>query len=64
MEEEEEIINKYAEATKLAPVRKILNKESILALQSYVKQIPISKDLKQRVVKIVTATRKGKTLIE
>src|SRR3989344_3632594 len=64
MEDELEIVERYSSTMKVPPVRKILNKESILALQSYVRQIPCSKDLKERAVKIVTATRKGKTLIE
>ena len=64
MEEELEVVERYSSTMKVPPVRKILNKESILALQSYLKQIPCSKDIKERAVKIVTATRKGKTLIE
>ena len=64
MEDELEIVERYSSTMKVPPVRKILNKESILALQSYVRQIPCSKDIKERAVKIVTATRKGKTLIE
>ncbi len=64
MEDELEIVERYSSIMRVPPVRKILNKESILALQSYVRQIPCSKDIKERAVKIVTATRKGKTLIE
>ena len=64
MDEELEVVERYSSTMKIPPVRKILNKESILALQSYVRQIPCSKDIKERAVKIVTATRKGKTLIE
>ncbi len=64
MDEELEVVERYSSTMKIPQVRKILNKESILALQSYARQIPCSKDIKERAVKIVTATRKGKTLIE
>ena len=47
---------------KIRKVRKILNKESIIALQNYVREIPVSKDIKERAVKIVTATRKGQNM--
>jgi MoxR-like ATPase len=64
IEEEEEIVARYAESTKVPKLRKVLNKDSILALQQYVRQIPVSKDIRSRAVKIIAATRKGKTLIE
>jgi len=63
-EDEVEIVNRYAESRKMPSIRKVISKDSLLALQSYVRQLPISKDLKIRIVKIVAATRKGKTLIE
>lgn len=64
LDEEEEILNRYTEGSKAPNVRKVLSKDSLVALQTYVRQIPVSADLKQRIVKIVAATRKGKTLIE
>jgi MoxR-like ATPase len=64
IQEEEEIVARYAEGTKVPKLRKVLNRDSIIALQQYVKQIPVSKDIRSRAVKIVAATRKGKTLIE
>jgi len=64
MEEEEEIIERYTGKNKLERVRKLLSKNSLLTLQNYVRQVPISSQIKSRVVKIIAATRKGKTLIE
>ncbi|MCK4670107.1 MAG: MoxR family ATPase [Nanoarchaeota archaeon] len=64
MEEEKAIVDRYAETLRSPHLRKVLNKSSMVALQQYTRQIPVSKDIKARAVKIVTATRKGKSLIE
>jgi MoxR-like ATPase len=62
--EEIEIINRYAMQIKFPSVRKFLAKDSLLNLQKYCRQVPISEDLKKKVVKLVNLTRNNKDLIE
>ena len=64
LEEEEEILERYTSPKPLEQLRKVLNKNTIETLQNYVRHVPISKDLARRIVKIVDATRKGKSLLE
>ncbi len=63
-EDEMKIVNLYAES---APERKdkiIIDKRALLGLQSLTKKVPIANDLKTRVLKIVTATRAKKGILE
>ena len=62
--EEIQIIDRYATQAKLPSVRKFLAKDSLLNLQKYCRQVPISEDLKKKVVKLVNLTRNNKDLIE
>lgn len=62
--EELEIIDRYASHEKFPAVRKFLAKDSLLNLQKYCRQVPISEDLKKKVVKLVNLTRNNKDLIE
>ncbi len=64
LEEEEEILERYTSAKAPEQLRRVLNKNTIETLQNYVRHVPISKDLVRRIVKIVDATRKGKSLLE
>ncbi|MDP7141061.1 MAG: MoxR family ATPase [Candidatus Woesearchaeota archaeon] len=64
IDEEKEIVNKYAMEKKEPKVRKLLNKNHIIALQAFTRQMPIANDLKNRVVKIVNATRTKKDIIQ
>ncbi|MAG07991.1 AAA family ATPase [Candidatus Woesearchaeota archaeon] len=64
IDEEKEIVNKYAMEKKEPKVRKLLNKNHIIALQGFTRQIPIANDLKNRVVKIINATRTKKEIVQ
>ena len=63
-EEELQIVNLYTGEVAEHRRNVIINKKSLLALQSIVRQIPIANDLKQRVVNIIDMTRKDTTIIE
>ena len=62
--EELEIIDRYASQAKFPTVRKFMAKDSLLNLQKYCRQVPISDDLKKKVVELVNRTRTNKDLIE
>ena len=64
IDEEKEIVNKYAMEKKEPNVRKLLNKNHIVALQAFTRQMPIANDLKNRVVKVVNATRTKKDIVQ
>jgi MoxR-like ATPase len=63
-EEEERIIDMYTGDRDPSTLRKVLSRNNLLSLQKYVREVPISNSLKKRIVRIVEATRKGKSLIE
>ncbi|MBI3032794.1 MoxR family ATPase [Candidatus Woesearchaeota archaeon] len=63
-DDEIEIVNRYAKQLKDPEIRKILGKNSFLALQKFTRQVPLSDDLQKAVVKIVAATRNDKDHIE
>jgi len=58
-EEEGEIINLYA-SEKQPSVQKVLTKKHLLVLQDLTRKMPMSEDLKEKVLDIVTNTRPGK----
>ncbi|MFC1704740.1 AAA family ATPase [Nanoarchaeota archaeon] len=62
--EEEEIVNKYAAEIKEQHLRCVLNKRQLLALQDIVRQVPIANDIKRKAIKIITATRESKNLLQ
>jgi len=62
--DELEIIDRYASEEKFPNVRKFLAKDSLLNLQKYCRQVPISDDLKKKIVTLVNKTRTNKDLIE
>lgn len=64
MDDELEIVNRYAEDLKDPGLKPLLRKDSILQLQKLVRQIPVSNDLKKYAVDLVTRTRQKKDLIE
>ena len=63
-EEELEIVDRFAEGTGQFNLRAIVKKEHIARLQTYTKQVPIANDIKKYAVKVITATRQRKDLIE
>ncbi|HLF54694.1 MAG TPA: MoxR family ATPase [Candidatus Nanoarchaeia archaeon] len=64
LDEETEIVNRYAEESKNVKLKPILNKDSLLYLQHMAKQIPIANDIKKYAVQLVVSTRQKKNLIE
>ena len=62
--EELEIVEKYTVAMKENKINKIIGKSSLIALQNLTRQVPVSNDLKKKVVRIVTETRKKGGAIE
>jgi MoxR-like ATPase len=62
--DELEIIDRYTSEIKASGVRKFMAKDSLLNLQKYCRQVPISDDLKKKVVTLVNKTRTNKDLIE
>lgn len=63
-DDEMQIVDIYTEEGKEHGVKQIVKKADILHLQKYVKQVPISHDLKKYVVELITKTRNKKDLIE
>jgi MoxR-like ATPase len=62
--EELEIINRFATNEKMSDVRKFMSKDSLINLQKYCGQVPISDELKRKVVSLINLTRNDKDLIE
>ncbi len=63
-EEELRIIEQYAVKKRATEVKRIIGKNSLVALQEFASEVPIANDLKQKVLKIVKLTRTKKDLIE
>ncbi|MBI4150603.1 MoxR family ATPase [Candidatus Woesearchaeota archaeon] len=63
-DDELEIVNRFTEVWKKPALKPVLNKETLLYLQSLTKQVPIANDIKQYALKVVTSTRTKKDLIE
>ncbi|MBI2144918.1 MoxR family ATPase [Candidatus Woesearchaeota archaeon] len=63
-DEEMEIVNRYAAEDRERKIKPVITKEQLLDLQALTKQVPISSDLKQFVVKLVNETRNRKDIIE
>ena len=63
LEEEVEIVDRYAGVLKDQKLRTLLNKSALLSLQNLVRQVPIANDIRERAVKIIHATRNNKELI-
>jgi MoxR-like ATPase len=64
LEEEEKIVNRYAAEHGEPRLKKMLNKNHLVALQTNTKQVPIANDLKRRVLRIISTTRTSKELIQ
>ena len=62
--DEIEIVDRYTSKSQPPQVKKILGKNSFIALQNFTRQVPIANDIKERVVKLVTKTREQKQFIE
>jgi MoxR-like ATPase len=62
-EEESEIVDRYT-GNVVPEVRKIMSKEQLIKLQILTRDVPISDELKTKVIKIVSQTRTDKEFIE
>jgi len=62
--EEAEIMNRYAAEIKEHHLRIVLDKNHLFALQNLTRQVPISNDLKEKIVQIVTSTRERTDMIQ
>lgn len=62
-EDELKIVNQYAKGESEG-LRKILGKNSLLALQRFTRQVPIANDLTKYVVQLIATTRTEKEFIE
>lgn len=62
-EEENEIVDRYT-GNVVPEVRKIMSKEQLIKLQMLTRDVPISDELKKKVIKIVSQTRTDKEFIE
>ena len=64
LEQEIEIVDRYAAEAKDRRLKVMLNKNHLLTLQSLTRQVPIANDIKQRAVKLILATRANKEIIQ
>ena len=64
LEEEEKIVDRYTAEHGEPRLKKMLNKNHLVALQTNTKQVPIANDLKRRVLRIISTTRTSKELIQ
>ena len=62
-EEEVEITNRYSSVLREHRLKTLLNKNHLLSLQTLTRQVPIANDIKNRAIKIITATRTNKDVI-
>lgn len=63
-QEELEIVNRFAEESRVAAVKTVVSKQDLLRIQELTRQVPIANDIKKYAIDIVTKTRTKKDLIE
>ncbi|MBI2141137.1 MoxR family ATPase [Candidatus Woesearchaeota archaeon] len=63
-DEEMEIVNRYTAEDRERKLRVVVSKEQLLDLQALTRQVPVSSDIKQFIVKLVNETRNRKDIIE
>ncbi len=64
VDEEMEIVNRYTSEDRERKLRVVISKEQLLDLQALTRQVPVSSDLKQFVVSLISETRNMKDIIE
>ncbi len=64
IDEEKEIVERYAVEQRDIKLKALLNKNHVLSMQEITREVPIANDIKQRALKIVTTTRANKELIQ
>ena len=63
-EEEMEIVDRYTSTLRETRLKTLLNKNHLLSLQGLTRQVPVANDIKTRAIKIITATRTNKDVIQ
>lgn len=61
-EEETSIVDRYTGDEPEAQLQPVLDKKTLFALQNLARRVPIANDLKQKIVKLIAATRKNSLL--
>jgi MoxR-like ATPase len=61
-EEERDIVNLYTAGVRTPPVDRVLTREEIRAAQSFVREVPIADDLRDRAIELVRATREDERI--
>ncbi|MGM5485364.1 MAG: AAA family ATPase [Nanobdellota archaeon] len=56
-EEEHEILRRYTSAEKNEKINKVIGKDSLLVIQRFVREVPLSKELEKRIIDLVKKTR-------
>ncbi|MBL7056169.1 MoxR family ATPase [Candidatus Woesearchaeota archaeon] len=64
LEEESEIVNRFAATKKEVKLKTLLNKNHLLSLQALTRQVPVANDIKLRALKLIKATRTNKDVIQ
>jgi MoxR-like ATPase len=64
VEEEVAIVEKYTKEEVKPQLPTVMDKKTLLALQNLNRRMPIANDLKQKIVRLIAATRKHKGIIE
>jgi len=64
LEEELRIVDSYTEEMVPPKPNVVVDKKTLMALQNLARKVPIANDLKQKIVKLIAATRKSSGLIE
>jgi MoxR-like ATPase len=62
-DEEKEIVERYSSIVTEQKLKRMLNKDHMLSLQNLTRQVPIANDIKNRALKLITATRTNKDVI-
>jgi len=63
-DQEMEIVDRFTSTEKEQKLKIMLNKNHLLSLQTLTRQVPIANDIKTRALKIITATRTNKDVIQ
>ena len=63
-DEEMEIVDRYTSTLREPRLKTLLNKNHLLSLQGLTRQVPVANDIKTRAIKIITATRTNKDVIQ
>ncbi|MBU4502222.1 MAG: MoxR family ATPase, partial [Nanoarchaeota archaeon] len=63
-EDEKMIVDKYATDKTLPSLRTLIGKQSLLTMQQHTRQVPMANDVRDKVLRIIGATREKKDIIQ